>query len=772
MSKAPIRIEGLPGYEWIAREITIKDLNKAIPFHADLIKTVKKNGGSLMRIANFPCYIPPQPERKKFLNHYITNPLHQKWTRQLLTLRNPIAARKSKEDAMTSKPVTMGEWINYVKAFDKLYAEYVIENGDISEFMELSEREKDRIWNGCWIFVKGVPKYISGSYYFYLNYWSSKEGRGITYIECDREEFIHFEAILKSHPKFRGTVHYRCRQDGKSLRHSCKMYWLSLITQNDCWIQSVDGDDVKKIFESCISNQWANLPIIFKPHTTKELSELLGVQIKHTAIEKKKKDTSLIIKFAPTRENPKGGGLNGIPSGTVQAAVGRTGIAKWDDETGQTKDVDTMLRKEKSMESMMYYFISTTIDDTSPRCLSMCKEMWETSDYAAWERAQLAGGSNKSTDSELVSYFKPAWYCLWNRSKGIKTVDEWGQPQIEKAWEILNSKREEYTKKGKYKELLEEKRHYPFIPPESFMPDPSNSQMDIGALSAQNVFIDEAVTKGETFMVRDGVKYNLPLPYRLEWENGVKFGKVKAVYDKNGKHFISEMPAKPNAIKRSIQKDGSILFTPENDINCGGTDTINKDMKDLNGRNKYSEGATVTFIRPTGFLEKENIIIHYYCDRPQLVDAWCEEILKADFFFGRTNSIEDNKMEMIQKFYVDNGCDGFIASKLDIQPLKDLTEKEYHSKGTNLNSISKPHLFRKTVDYVNQFADRIFFTYILQQGMGVTLDNLTYHDVWAAFMQAYGLATMPTVKQRHPPSVAQNDRFQIFRQIAKGLKAG
>ena len=780
MSKQPIiNIDDLEGSEWLMKVITAKDLHKTIPFHKSLIDTQKKKGGTLVRIFQFPCYIPPVPTQPKknqpnvFINDYIKETKHQKWTRQLLTKRSHVDAR-DREDAMMSAPVTMTEWGNYMNDFDTLYAKYIDGEEDCWEFLEIFWREVERIKNGCWIYINGVETYLPGAYYFYLNYWTSKDGGMIEYIECDRQEFIHFEAVIKSHPQFRGTVHYRCRQDGKSLRHSCKMYWLVMRSQQNGWIQSKDETDVAAIFDDCISLQSAKLPMIFQPHGKKQLFELIGKEVKETLLEKKRSKKATKLEFSATRTHT-GGSLNGVMAVGKNKATGRSGIAKWDDETGSTANVDTVERQEKSMQSMKHYFISTTIDDTTKQCLEACKKMWRISDYRAWEEDASTGkrGVNTSTQSKLLSCFKPAYYCFWNRAKDIKCVDEYGQPQLQKALDYIQGMRQEALDLGDDEKYLQCLRHYPLTPEEAMLPDASNSAMPIPEITAQmrRISVAEAQRKGylEVSQGADApkLKLNLPIRYRLTWKNGVRFSEVIAEPDENGQHWISELPDKPNNVKkrRADYGDNAIWYEPMSERYCCGIDPIDMNKGDMTGRNKFSNGVAVTFAKSTGFFEKENMFVHLYSHRPDLSDDYYEECLKANWLFGCVSSLEFNKVGF-KKYYENSGCQLFVGHKMDLDPTKKITANEFNMRGTTLDSVSRPRLFEVIVKYAKTYSHLIVFKQILDDYIHAELTTLTDHDIAAGTMQAVGFGTHKTMNSRYDSTKANTRKFAAM----KGLK--
>ena len=91
--------------------------------------------------------------------------------------------------------------------------------------VEFIKREWDRVSNGYWFFNKGVPTYITGDYYFYLNYWVLESGSYPEYREADRKWFLFYNECL-SDPDILGIVRVKKRREGATSQASC--------LDNDC----------------------------------------------------------------------------------------------------------------------------------------------------------------------------------------------------------------------------------------------------------------------------------------------------------------------------------------------------------------------------------------------------------------------------------------------------------------------------------------------------------------------------------------------------------
>lgn len=92
-------------------------------------------------------------------------------------------------------PVKQQKW--YKKElpsyFDKV--EYN-KNSDLiltSNQEQYARQEVERCKKGVWIYIKGVPKFLTGKYYFFLQYYILEDGNNPEFREADRIYYLFHE---------------------------------------------------------------------------------------------------------------------------------------------------------------------------------------------------------------------------------------------------------------------------------------------------------------------------------------------------------------------------------------------------------------------------------------------------------------------------------------------------------------------------------------------------------------------------------------------------
>lgn len=104
--------------------------------------------------------------------------------------------------------------------------------------------EFNRRINGIWVFIKGEKYYISGPFYFFLNYWTSTTSPTIKYRFCDQEFYIMWFLVVYD-PKCYGLLVAKCRQIGDTEKVICILYEYATRVRNaKCPMQSINETDV------------------------------------------------------------------------------------------------------------------------------------------------------------------------------------------------------------------------------------------------------------------------------------------------------------------------------------------------------------------------------------------------------------------------------------------------------------------------------------------------------------------------------------------------
>jgi hypothetical protein len=135
----------------------------------------------------------------------------------------------------------------------------------IPEQWDWYEAEIDRIMNGEWILINGVPTFFNAFCYFFHQWAITKEGVYPTYKDTSLL-FFRFMEIVFSDPRCRGGNVMKGRRIGVSTMSISIMLQFALIKANiEQGIVSKTGGDAEKIFKLMLVNAFASLPPFLKP---------------------------------------------------------------------------------------------------------------------------------------------------------------------------------------------------------------------------------------------------------------------------------------------------------------------------------------------------------------------------------------------------------------------------------------------------------------------------------------------------------------------------
>lgn len=165
-------------------------------------------------------------------------PKEQYWERQELPVE-------------LSKIQTIFQWNEMQSEFKDRWVDYI-------------EAEFDKREYGIWFMNNGVPTYITGSHYMYIQ-WSSIDVGYADFREANRIFHIHWEACKADSRSF-GQTYLKIRRSGFSFMASSESSNIGTLAKNArIGILSKTGGDAKKMFTDKVVPIANGLPFFFKP---------------------------------------------------------------------------------------------------------------------------------------------------------------------------------------------------------------------------------------------------------------------------------------------------------------------------------------------------------------------------------------------------------------------------------------------------------------------------------------------------------------------------
>ena len=194
--------------------------------------------GQVIEIDGVYIQLPKTPPSNSILNHDMIKS-RQMWQR----IKPPADLMKIK---------SMDEWMLQPKEFRDKHTPYI-------------KREFDRRKNGLWFYNNGVPTYITGSHYMFLQWSQMDIGYG-GYLDFQRKLFIHAEACSLD-PRSLGQVYVKCRRSGYTNISSAIIVDKGTgISNKVLGIMSKTGKDAQEnIFMKKVLPMFRGYPFFFKP---------------------------------------------------------------------------------------------------------------------------------------------------------------------------------------------------------------------------------------------------------------------------------------------------------------------------------------------------------------------------------------------------------------------------------------------------------------------------------------------------------------------------
>ena len=224
----------------------------------------KIEGGKIIDVQGLPCSLPPEG----YIFNIITKQLEHRGVHE----------RSSKKEEQYWKRINPPFWyIDTMKKWDEFDKR---KKDDEAEFYderleEFKRQEWDRRLNGFWFMNNGVPTYITGMHYLYLQWWSIDIGYPKFRIP-DLEKFYFMQYCIED-PLCMGMLEVTKRRFGKSFVAGLFVTEYTTRTKmTNGGIQSKTGTDAKKFFGKTVVNPFRRLPKFFRP----EYDMSLGVNPK------------------------------------------------------------------------------------------------------------------------------------------------------------------------------------------------------------------------------------------------------------------------------------------------------------------------------------------------------------------------------------------------------------------------------------------------------------------------------------------------------------
>lgn len=687
----------------------------------------KDRPGDIINLHGLKVCLPKKPTRSEILFHDQPKNL-QMWRR----IPMPEEMQRIK---------SMDEWLEKPKEFRDRFSPYI-------------EREFNRRRNGVWFYNNGVPTYITGRHYMFLQ-WSKIDIGYPSYLSFQREIFLHL-AACEVDPNCIGQLYTKCRRSGYT--NICTAIIDDEATQVKdklLGIQSKTGKDAQEnIFMKKVVAIFKSYPFFFKPiqdGTTNPRMEL-AFREPSKRITKSNKTSRM------------GDALNTVinwKNTTNNAYDGEKLHMLYLDEAGKWEkpnDITDAWRIQRTCLIVGRKIVGKAMVGSTVNPMDKggqeYKKLWADSNPEE-------KNANGRTTSGLYRIFIPAYEAL----EGF--FDKYGNPIIDDPEEPVEGIDGEMIKIGAKTFLKNERaslkhdaaamneviRQFPFTEDEAFRDSIEGSIFNIGKIYDQISYNDELypdpVVRGNFL-----------------WKNGEKDTEVVWRPSDNGRFRVTWLP--PSELRNQRKIERGKLVPPNHLVGCGGVDSYDLDAT-VDGRG--SKGALHLYNK-FNMEHPSNMFVLEYASRPPMAKIFYEDVLMAAFFYGYPILIENNKYG-IARYFEQRGYDGYLLERPEHLRVPG-SHSNVKTKGIPSNSQDIIHSHAQAIEaYIHDHlgyhpetgeAGKMYFNRTLEDWIGFKITDRTKFDLTISS----GLALLAAQKAKPKPKSNFQEKVFFRRYEVRG----
>ena len=546
-----------------------------------------------------------------------------------------------------------------------------------NRWVDYIEKEFDYRDQGCWFMNKGVPTYITGSHYMYLQ-WSSIDVGYPDYREANRIFFIYWEASRADDRSF-GMIYLKIRRSGFSYMSSSECVNIGTLAKDArVGILSKTGADAKKMFTDKVVPINSRLPFFFKPimdGMDKPKTEL-AYRIPASKITKKNmheiddneiQGLDTTIDWKNTEENSY--------DGEKLLFLAHDESAKWI----KPNNILNNWRVTKTCLRLGSKIIGKCMMGSTSNALSKGGENYKK----LYEDSRVSTrNANGQTKSGLYALFIP---MEWNM-EGF--IDIYGMPVFKKPIDKVKGVDGRWITNGavNYWEaevdslkndpdaLNEFYRQFPRTESHAFRDESKSSLFNLTKIYQQIDYNDSLVE--QHYLTRG----------TFHWKDGIKDSKVIWTPDNRGRFVVSWLPAQ--RLQNRVNERSGIKYPANEHLGSFGCDSYDiSAVVDGRGSNGALHGLTKFHMDDAPV----NEFFLEYVARPQTAEIFFEEVLMACVFYGMPILIENNKPRLLYHFK-NRGYRGFCLSRPDKHSSKlSKTERELGGIPNSSEDVRQSH---------------------------------------------------------------------------------
>jgi len=603
---------------------------------------ISKDGtlGEVYNINGLNIGLPEKPEHKEIVNWDKTQ-LNQKWQREKLP-----------------------EGLNKKTYKSSQYRQYIID--------QFKKRDQ-----GIWIYLNGIPVYLTGTYWFFIQWVKIEEG--YPFLRIIQNELMIFWEACKADNRCFGMQYVKNRRMGASSLAVAEMLETSTIYENKkLGIISKAGEDASEIFERIVT-AFNRLPAFFKPETEGSSRPKKELVFKTQAKKGRSKDeddddeesANTSVKWYPTAKNSMDG-----------KRIFRSLI----DEAGKyPKEVPfdsywNVVRTSHQRGRVIFgkAMVVSTVNPMNDGGQEYF-DVWNNSDMNDRD-------GNGGTISGLYRIFIPSRYCLegYFDVYGFSITEDPPKPIMADDGQMvstgsvtwLRNTLEAKRKSGKPGDYNEQLRQFPENEDDAF-----RDSAEKCAFPLENIL--EQLDHNKHELEDNDCGNNEVERGDLYWRDGIEDTEVIWKPNPiNGRFYIAKNFHPPaeyrnKKVKKTIH--GIAAWAPSNDgMGCFGVDPFNRSTT-VDGRG--SKGSIHLFTTFNTGPFPNNAYILEYIERPGKVELFYEDVIMAMVYFSMP-MLPEFSSDKFSQFIIDRGYRHFVKNNPFVR-WDELSKEEQKYGGVN-----------------------------------------------------------------------------------------
>lgn len=588
--------------------------------------------------------------------------------------------------------------------------------------------EVERCKKGYWFYNNGIPTYITGKNYFYLQWWKLEDDIYPDYRDADRRYYLflnHWENVLWCIGIGRGKK----RREGASSQATANLiYECIFFTNSNCGLVSKTNVDSRDTFTDMVSFGYNQLPVFLKP---RQLNRADSVTELVFAVKNAKGENS--GKGMRSKVNYRAPVENAYDRGRMSRILGDEG-GKWPLDVKFSKFISKVSKTMvKGAKRVGFAECPSTVNELTKGGGAEFKKFWDN--------ANQFKTNGKKTPNRFVTYFTPAYdnYEGFIDEYGMSVIDAPTEEQYKylvEKWvvkdpvtgEVLSEISEEdirlgakayvYSRRvGLTGELLEEEiRQNPCTVQEMF--EAANTDC---AFNSYNIHQRKAELEDAPIVPRNIIYYRNDNGI-VDWRDANK-GDGKCYWQQT--YILPREQANKHYYDDDVKKPGRA------DDGAIAVDSYSNSQ----GGRKYGSKACALMGRRADLLDPDNTgkaTGMLYC-RPNDKDDLHNQVLLAAEYNGYPVWYE-HTADDYDGYFKDRGRRGYLG----VYPLSMIDptkrEKAERHRGTPVTPFALTKQLDRGVTYFNFHCDRIDFVEILDNALVFDPADRTKFDIMVAFL--------------------------------------